>query len=66
MNGGVSMCGAWTWMAAILAAITACAWIFSMANREPSVDPFHVAYGTQGTTVCWNVDDKLQCSTSTI
>lgn len=45
-------------MAAILAAITACAWIFSMANREPSIDPFHVAYGAQGTTVCWNVDDK--------
>lgn len=66
MQGSISMRGTWKWAVAILTATTASAWIFSMTNREPSVDPLRVAYnGTQGATVCWNVDGKLQCSTST-
>jgi hypothetical protein len=67
MSGGIFMRGIWTWMAAILAAITACAWIFLMTNREPSNDLSQVAdNGAQGTTVCLSVNGKLQCSASTI
>lgn len=65
MNGGVFMRGTWKWAAAILAAIAACAWIFSLTNQKPGVDPLQAAYGAQGSTVCWNVDGKFRCSTAT-